>query len=122
MANRWLVKTEPGTFSFEDLVRAKRTRWDGVSNPVAVKHLRAMRTGDDVLVYHTGSERSVVGLARVSADPAPEPELEAVRPLAPVSLATIKANETLADWALVRQGRLSVMPVPPEAWKAIVGR
>lgn len=128
---RWLVKTEPDEYSFEDLQRAGRDRWDGVRNAVAHKHIQAMRPGDEVLVYHTGKVKAVVGLARVVSDPYPDPhadgakwfvvDLEAVRPLArPVSLAAIKADPAFASWELVRISRLSVMPVPDALWERIM--
>ena len=131
MANSWLLKTEPSTYSFDDLVRDKRTTWDGVSNPVALKNLRAMRKGDQAFVYHTGAEKAIVGIARIAGDPRPDPklddprlggvELEPVRGLRkPVSLAAVKADRRFADFALVRISRLSVMPVPPDTWKALL--
>jgi len=131
MANSWLLKTEPSTYSFDDLVRDKRTTWDGVSNPVALKHLRTMRKGDQAFVYHTGSEKAIVGIARIAGDPRPDPklddprlvvvELEPVRPLRkPVPLAAVKADRRFADFELVRISRLSVMPVPPDTWKALL--
>jgi predicted RNA-binding protein with PUA-like domain len=130
MAGRWLVKSDPETYSFEDLRRDRKTVWDGVANPVALKHLRAMRRGDEVLVYHTGKERAVVGRARVESDPYTDPsagasgpavvDLAAGEPLPrPVSLAEIKADPFFAELALVRQGRLSVMPVPEPLWERI---
>ena len=130
MANHWLLKTEPSTYSFADLVREKRTRWDGVANPVALKNLRAMQPGDEVMIYHTGDERAAVGLASVVSAPYPDPkdksgklvvvDLEAGPPLdRPVALAAIKADPTFKDLALVRQGRLSVVPVPPAQWKKL---
>ena len=123
----WLLKTEPGEYSYADLARDKTTAWTGVTNALAQKHLRAMRKGDTALIYHSGEERSVVGLAAVAADPEPDPEdpaskrvlvtLRAKRKLAtPVTLAQIKADPAFAQWELVRQGRLSVMPVPDELW------
>jgi len=129
--NHWLLKTEPSTYSFADLVRDKRTTWDGVSNSVALKNLRGMNRGDEAFIYHTGDEKSVVGVARISRDPYPDPkqndprlvvvDLEPVRPVSkPVSLATIKADKRFADFALVRISRLSVMPVSPAQWKAIL--
>ena len=132
MANRWLVKTEPSAYSFDDLAREKRTVWDGVSNAAALKNLRAMSKGDEVLVYHTGSEKAVVGTAKVVKGPYPDPkkkdeklvvvDLAAGKPLAqPVSLADLKAKKSLANWELVRLPRLSVMPVPATAWKAVLG-
>ena len=126
----WILKTEPSTYSFADLVREKRTRWDGVANPVALKNLRAMQPGDEVMIYHTGDERAAVGLASVVSAPYPDPkdksgklvvvDLEAGPPLdRPVALAAIKADPTFKDLALVRQGRLSVVPVPPAQWKKL---
>ena len=131
MANSWLLKTEPSTYSFDDLVRDKRTTWDGVSNPVALSHLRAMRKGDQAFVYHTGAEKAIVGIARITGDPRPDPkledprlvvvELEPVRALRkPVSLAAVKADRRFAAFALVRISRLSVMPVSPDFWKALL--
>lgn len=130
MAGRWLVKSDPGTYSFEDLRRDRKTVWDGVANAVALKHIRAMRRGDEVLVYHTGEERAVVGRARVESDPYADPaagdprravvDLAAGDPLPrPVPLAEIKADPLFAEFALVRQGRLSVMPVPEPLWGRI---
>ncbi len=131
MGNSWLLKTEPSTYSFDDLVRDKRTTWDGVSNPVALGHLRTMRKGDQAFVYHTGAEKAIVGLARIAGDPRPDPklgdprlvvvELEPVRALRkPVSLAAVKADRRFADFALVRISRLSVMPVSADFWKALL--
>jgi predicted RNA-binding protein with PUA-like domain len=128
---KWLVKSEPGTYSFSDLVRDGSTCWDGVSNPVALKHLRAMKPGDPVLFYHTGDEKAIVGLARVASDPYPDPKLNdprravvdltAERPLArPVPLSAVKADSRFRNLGLVRIGRLSVMPVSPEEWKALL--
>jgi predicted RNA-binding protein with PUA-like domain len=130
MPKRWLVKTEPESYSFADLVRDRKTRWDGVRNPVAANHLRAMQPGDEVLVYHTGKEKSVVGVARVAKPPYADPtadggnwvavDLEAVRPLdAPVALADLRKETACRDFALVRVPRLSVMPVPDEAWTVV---
>ena len=127
----WLVKTEPSTYSYEDLAKQGRAVWDGVANAVALKNLRSMAPGDDVLVYHTGDVKAAVGLARVVSAPYPDPkakdakltvvDLEAVRALArPVTLAEVKADPVFADFVLVRQGRLSVMPVPPPLWKRLL--
>jgi len=131
MSSLWLFKTEPSTYSFEDLVRDGRTVWDGVKNPVAQKHLRSAKTGDPVIVYHTGDVKSAVGLAKVVKDPYPDPragdpklvalDLAADRPLAsPVSLAAMKANRALAGFDLLRLPRLSVVPVDEEQWKTIM--
>ncbi|TFH57852.1 MAG: EVE domain-containing protein [Gemmatimonadales bacterium] len=130
MANHWILKTEPGTHSFDDLVRDGRTRWDGVANPVALKHIRNMRTGDTVMIYHTGSAREAVGIAKVASDPYADPkgenpklvvvDLEAGTALAqPVPLAVIKADPLFSQHPLVRMGRLSVAPLSPPEWKRI---
>lgn len=126
----WLVKTEPGTYSFDDLVREGRTRWDGVRNPAAQKNMRAMKDGDPVVVYHTGSERAAVGRARVARAAYPDPsspglvavDLEVVGPLPrPVALDEIKKLDVFADSPLVRQGRLAVVPLDRAQWTAITG-
>src|SRR5262245_26061821 len=120
MPNHWLVKTEPTAYSWADLEREKATRWTGVANPLAKKHLRAMRRGDLVLVYHTGNERQIVGIAQVTGE-GDDPDLCAKQPLSrPISLAEIKARKELADWALVRMGRLSVMPVTDTQWNWVL--
>ena len=120
MPGYWLVKTEPSTYSFDDLQREGIASWDGVKNPVAMKHLRAMQPGDEVFVYHTGNEKSVVGVAQVVAAGDP-PKFKAVRRLArAVTLAQVKQDKAFADWALVRIGRLSVMPVPPPLHKRLL--
>lgn len=125
----FLLKTEPDTYSYADLVRETRTAWTGVSNAAALIHLRSMRPGDECFIYHTGDEKSVVGLAKVKKGPYEDPEQPgttqdgapkfAVVDLVPVraaktplSLASIKADKRFADFALVKQSRLSVMPVP----------
>jgi predicted RNA-binding protein with PUA-like domain len=119
MPSHWLVKTEPTEYSFADLEREKQTRWTGVANPLAKKHLRAMTQGDDVFVYHTGAEKRVVGLADVRAA-GEEPMLRFREWLRqPVTLAEIKARKEFADFALVRMGRLSVMPVSAAQWKLL---
>lgn len=119
----WIVKTEPSTYSYADLAREGTTVWDGVKNPVAMKHLRAMQAGDDVLIYHTGDEKAIVGLAKVVAqDPQLGlPKLKAVRPVPrPVTLAEVKADKSFADLPLVRVGRLSVQPVPPPQFQKLL--
>ena len=129
MAN-WLFKEEPGTYSFADLQRDGSTTWTGVTNALAQKHLRAVKTGDRVFFYHTGDERAVVGVMEVTADPTPDPSDETgkrvamtVKPVralnAPVTLAAIKADKAFAAWELVRQARLSVMPVPDDLWAKV---
>ncbi len=125
MPRHWLLKTEPSTYSWDDLVREKTATWNGVTNPVALTHLAAMKRGDDALIYHTGKEKAVVGLARVTKSAYPDPEakdpkppvvdVEAVRPLSrAVPLAEIKADALFAESPLVRQGRLSVVPLTDE--------
>ena len=115
----WLVKTEPGDYSFEDLRKEKETVWTGVKNPVALKHLRAMKKGDRVVVYHTGNEKSAVGTATVSSfeetpkDPsAPRVVFRAGSPVPrPIPLEEIKSSPLFSDSPLVRIGRLSVVPL-----------
>jgi len=124
----WILKTEPTTFSFADLQREKTAVWDGVKNPVALKHLRAMQRGDEVLVYHTGDEKAVIGRARVTREAYPDPkkkdprlvvvELAAGAQLpTPVTLVAIRADATFKDLPLVRMPRLSVQPVSAGQWK-----
>jgi predicted RNA-binding protein with PUA-like domain len=124
MAQDFLLKTEPTAYSFADLQRDKVTVWDGVHNPVALRNLAQMKPGDRLIIYETGEHKSAVGTATVVSndlsDPKnPQVELKAGKPLAkPVSLAEIKAN---IDSPLVRQGRLSVVPLTPAQYKAITG-
>ena len=131
MAGRWLLKTEPGTYSWTDLVRDRRTVWDGVKNPLALKHLAAMKNGDDVFVYHSGAEKAAVGIARVVRAPYADPkkddprlvvvDLEPVRPLPkPARLDEMRTNPKLAGFELLRLPRLSVMPVPAAVWTEIL--
>jgi predicted RNA-binding protein with PUA-like domain len=125
----WILKTEPSTYSFDRLVEERKTVWDGVSNPVALRHLREMAVGDQVMIYHTGDVKAVVGLARITRAAYPDPkdpklvvvELEAGNRLPhSVTLASIKADPAFADLALVRMGRLSVVPVKPEQWNRLM--
>jgi len=126
----WLLKTEPTEYSYDDLEREKRGRWDGVANPVALRNLRAMKRGDPVLVYHTGGERAVVGMAEVAAEAYPDPKAKDERLVVvdveprgrlarPVTLAEIKAMAEFTQSPLVRQGRLSVVPITAAQWKAV---
>jgi predicted RNA-binding protein with PUA-like domain len=128
----WLLKTEPSTYGYDDLEREGRAVWDGVTNPVALRNLRAMKEGDRVVVYHTGDEKAAVGLAEVvrAAYPDPkagDPKLVVVdlkpkgRLAEPVSLADIKKMPLFAESPLVRQGRLSVVPLDAAQWKALSG-
>ena len=132
MASYWLLKTEPGEYSYADLERDRTAEWDGVSNPTAQRNMRMMAVGDVCVVYHTGDERQAVGLAEVTSAPYPDPKLgdpklvvvdvKALRPLAqPITLAAIKADPAFTDFALVRQGRLSVVPVTEEQWRKLIG-
>jgi predicted RNA-binding protein with PUA-like domain len=126
----WLVKSEPEAYSWNDFVRDGRTAWTGVRNYAARLHLKGMRIGDEVFFYHSGASKSVVGLARVGRAAFPDPtadeegwvavELTPVKPLVrPVTLARIKADVMLKDIALVRQSRLSVMPLKPAEFSRI---
>ncbi len=123
----YLLKTEPSEYSFAQLQKDKATNWDGVSNPVALKHLRAMQPGDELVIYHTGDEKQAVGTATVvsvdAKDPkAPKVKIKAGSALAPTSLAEIKANKLFADSPLIRQGRLSVVPLNEAQFRALKNR
>ncbi len=129
--NHWLLKTEPSTYSYADLVRDQVTTWDGVSNPSALNNIRAMKNGDQAFIYHTGDEKAIVGIARIVSAPYPDPKLKdpkrAVVDLAPirglkkpVTLAAVKADKRFASWALVRIPRLSVMAVTAEQWEQLL--
>jgi predicted RNA-binding protein with PUA-like domain len=121
----YLLKTEPTVYSFADLQREKATVWDGVTNPVAVKNLRGMKPGDHLVIYHTGDEKSAVGTATVvsleASDPSnPQVKINVGKLLAkPVTLAEMKANKLFADSPLVRQGRLSVVPLTEAQYKLL---
>lgn len=127
---RWLCKQEPDCYSFTDLQKDGSTLWDGVTNALAQKHLRAMKMGDKVFFYHTGDEKAIVGIMVVAAEPQPLADdatgklvgvkVKASKKLKnPVTLAAIKADQAFAEWELVRNSRLSVMPVSDEIWKKI---
>ena len=124
----YLLKTEPTVYSFADLQREKTTIWDGVTNPMAVKNLRGMKSGDELVIYHTGDEKSAVGTATVvsveAVDPRnPQVKINVGKPLAkPVTLAEMKANKLFADSALVRQGRLSVVPLTEAQYKLLTDK
>lgn len=128
---RFLVKTEPSTYSYADLARDKRPVWDGVSNPVALKHLATIRKGDTVIVYHTGDEKAAIGLAVALSNAYPDPKLEdpkrAVVDLAPerplpkpVTLAQVKADAVLKTNDLARLPRLSVIPFTEDQYKRLL--
>ncbi len=117
---KWLFKTEPTDYSFHRLRRDGKTLWTGVRNALALQHLRQVRKDDQIAIYHTGSEKAVVGIARAVADAKGDAVIIApVKPVPPVSLASIKANPLFKDFPLVRLGRLSVMPVPEGLWKIL---
>lgn len=125
---KWLMKSEPDVYSWDDLVRDKQTDWDGVRNNAARLHLRAMRPGDEAFFYHSGEVRAVVGIMRIAGAQQPDGEdgawvklpVQPVRPLGPVTLKAIKAEPRLAKMELVRQSRLSVSPVRDEEWALIL--
>ena len=132
MGNRWLFKTEPSAYSFQQLEKDKKTVWDGVKNNLALKNLREVKKGDSILIYHTGEEKAAVGIARALSGAYPDPskndpkllvvDIEAVKSLArPVTLAEIKAGKKMANFDLVRLPRLSVMKVSDEQWQTIEG-
>lgn len=129
MAN-WLFKEEPSNYSFDELIKDKKTRWSGVKNPVAQKHLHAVRRGDRIFYYHTGDEKSVVGIATALGDAYADPDDETgkhavvdVGPVGklkrPVTLREVKADARFKSFPLVRISRLSVMPVSDDEWKRI---
>jgi predicted RNA-binding protein with PUA-like domain len=119
----YLLKTEPSTYSFADLQREKTTVWDGVSNPVALKYLRGMKPGERLVIYHTGDEKSAVGTASVvsvdvSDERNPQVKIKVGKALAkPVTLAEVKASDVFSESPLVRQGRLSVVPLNDRQYK-----
>ena len=130
MPKYWVLKTDADSYTFDQLVRDRRTVWDGVSNAVALKNIRSMTVGDQVLIYHSGDEKALVGLARVASAPYPDPknpQLTVVDiepgPRLPqhVTLGEIKADSAFAELPLVRQPRLSVGPIPPALWNRLLG-
>jgi predicted RNA-binding protein with PUA-like domain len=132
MANRWLFKTEPSVYSFQQLEKDQKTIWDGVKNNLALKHLRDIQKGDRILIYHTGDEKAAVGVARALSGAYPDPskkdpkllvvDIEAVKALPrSVTLSEVKANKKLANFDLVRLSRLSIMKVNDEQWDIIEG-
>lgn len=124
----WLLKTEPSVYSFEDLVRAGQTRWDGITNPVALKYLRSAEAGDLAVIYHTGNEKRAIGVCELLTAAYPDPkneklpvvDVKAKEKLArPVTLAELKADPAFAESPLVRQGRLSFVPLTLAQWKRL---
>jgi len=131
MPQYWLLKTEPSDYSYAELNRDGKTVWDGVSNSLALKHLRNMKAGDLAFLYHTGKERALVGIAEVISDPYPDPKKSDVKLVVVdvkakeelpqiVSLAEVKADSEFSDFLLVRLPRLSVMPVTPPQWNRLL--
>jgi len=125
----WLMKSEPHSYSWDALVRDGGTEWDGVRNPAARLHLRAMKAGDEGLFYHSGDEKAAVGIMRITREGAPDPKdpnwvsvaVAPVRPLArPVTLKAMKAEPRLAKLEMIRQSRLSVSPVRDEEWAVLL--
>lgn len=127
----WLLKTEPGDYSFADLERDGGAVWDGVANNVALKHMRRVKPGDRAFLYHTGGERAIVGIVEITSESYADPEQDDdrlvvfdVRPVQrlenAVALSRIKESSEFEDWELVRMPRLSVMPVPEDAWSRIL--
>jgi predicted RNA-binding protein with PUA-like domain len=132
MATRWLFKTEPSVYSYQQLVKDKKTMWDGVANNLALKNLKDIKKGEQILIYHTGDEKQAVGIARALggayADPGKKNprllvvDIEPVKALAkPVTLAQVKADKKLGNFDLVRNSRLSIMKVTDEQWDAMMG-
>jgi predicted RNA-binding protein with PUA-like domain len=127
----WILKTEPSTYSFDDLEREGTTVWDGVANNTALIHIRQMQPGDGALIYHSGDERAIIGTAEIASAPYPDPRLDdpkravvdvrvGPRLAQPVPLSAIKSDPAFAQLGLVRQGRLSVMPIDPDLWEKLI--
>ena len=127
----WIVKTDPEAYSYADLERDGETVWDGVKNPQALKHLGSMAPGDWLFVYHSGGERAMVGTARIKSRPYPDPKGRDAKLLVvdivaearlprPVTLSELKEDRNFAGSPLLRQGRLSVIPVTPEQWNRVL--
>ena len=124
----WLMKSEPSSYSWEDLVRDGGTEWDGVRNNAARLHLKAMKTGDEAFFYASMTDKAVVGIMRITREAQPDPKdadwvsvrVEPVRPIGPVTLKDIKAVPKLAKMELIRQSRLSVAPVRADEWRTVL--
>ena len=123
----YLLKTEPSEYSFANLQKDKTTTWDGVHNPVALRNMREMKPGDNLIIYETGDRKACAGTATVISVDAgnpknPQLKIKAGAALNPITLAEIKSNKLFADSPLVRQGRLSVVPLTPAQYKFLTGR
>jgi len=124
----WLMKSEPESYSWQDLVRDGGTEWDGVRNNAARLHLKAMKKGDEAFFYHSMSDKAVVGIMRITREAQPDPKdddwvsvhVEPVKPIGPVTLVEIKAEPRLSKMELIRQSRLSVAPIRDEEWKVVL--
>ena len=127
MSRQWLFKTEPSEYSYDDLERETKAVWDGVTNSLALKHLRQVRMGDEILIYHSGDVKAIIGLAQAVSDPYPNPRgdddklivinLKPKRRLVrPITLSEIKVIEEFKEFDLLRLPRLSVMPIPDNYW------
>ncbi|MSR65065.1 MAG: EVE domain-containing protein [Verrucomicrobiae bacterium] len=128
--NYWVLKTEPSEFSYANLEEKKKAVWDGITNPLALKYIRSMGKGDLAFIYHTGDEKQITGIARITSGAYPDPRDDTgklsvvdLAPLQrlkkPITLTSLKAKRDFADWELVRIGRLSVVPVDEERWKKL---
>ncbi len=131
--NYWLLKTEPSVYSYDDLERDKKTVWDGVGHPKALMNIRDSQKGDMLFIYHTGDEKQIVGIAETVSDPYSDPksdnprmavfDIKPVRKLKkPVTLVQIKADKKFSEFRLVKESRLSVVPVPEDIWNEIIKR
>jgi len=132
MATRWLFKTEPSVYSYQQLVEDKKTMWDGVGNNLALKHLKGIKKGEQIFIYHTGDEKAAVGVAKALGGAYPDPskgnprllvvDIEPVRALPrPVTLAEVKAHPKLKNFDLVKNSRLSIMKLTDEQWEIMAG-
>ena len=132
MATRWLFKTEPSVYSYQQLVKDKKTMWDGVANNLALMHLKDIKKGEQIFIYHTGDEKQAVGIARALGSAYSDPskdnprmlvvDIEPVKALAkPVTLVQVKAHPKLKSFDLVRNSRLSIMKVTDEQWEIVEG-
>lgn len=128
--NYWVLKTEPSEFSYTNLEEKKKAVWDGVTNPLALKYIRSMGKGDLAFIYHTGDEKQIVGIAKITSGAYPDPKDDTgklsvvdITPLQrlkkPVTLAALKKKKEFAEWELVRIGRLSVVPADEARWKLL---
>jgi predicted RNA-binding protein with PUA-like domain len=127
----WLLKTEPSTYAYDHLARDRKTTWDGITNAAALKNIRAMKKGDLALVYHTGDERAIVGVAEIASAPYADPKADDEKLVVvdlkpkkklkqPITLDAIKSDKAFAGWDLLRIGRLSIVPTPEPMWRRVM--